>query len=89
MDLTKIKENDTLRIKGKDYEVIKIEKEVVHYLPKYRDILSFSLFEKESKRITPSHYLIYFFDNGETKILNEITKKSKKIKNSEIEIIYS
>ena len=87
MKITELKINQFIKIKGKEYEIIKIEKEVTFHPPKYRDILSFSLFKKGSKKITPTHYLIYFFDNRKIKIIDEINEEEKEIKDNEIKII--
>jgi len=62
-----IKQNDVLKIKGKKYEVIKIMEDSECLPPKYefRDMLSFDLLEKGSKRITPTHFIAYYLDTKE------------------------
>ena len=83
MDLTNIKLNDVLEIKGKKYEVIGIMKDFECLPPKYklRDTFYFDLLKKGSKRITPTHAMVYYLDTKEFSFLG------KKLKENEIKII--
>lgn len=89
MNFKKIKENDLLKIKGKKYEVINIEKEG-DWLPKediLRDVLWIYLVETNKDKITSTHRLFYYFDTKEIFLLNEKTKEKKEINLSQIDLI--
>lgn len=83
MDFEKIKVGNFLKIKGKIYEIIGMMEDAECLPPtyKFRETLYFDLLEKGSKRITPTHWLVYYFDT------KEISFSDKKLKEREIKII--
>ena len=93
MDFTKLKTGDILEIKGKKYEVIGILKDAECLPPRYkfRDMLTFDLLEKGSKRITPTHWIGYYFDTKEAFFSNDdpVNKLSFKLRKKDISIISS
>lgn len=89
MDLTKIKENEILKIKDKNYQVVNIENEAECLPPEYkcRNILEFDLVEIGKGKLTPSHRLIYYLDTKEIVFYNDTIKKITKLNASDIGII--
>ena len=83
MNINELKINQIIKIKGQEYEIIGIMKGFECLPPKYelRDTLYFHLLEKGSKRITPTHCMIYYFDT------KEISSPKGKLKEKNIQII--
>ena len=83
MDFKKIKIGDIIKIKEKKYEIIGFMEDAECLPPNYkwRDTLEFDLLEKGSKRITPTHWLVYYLDT------KEISFSSRKLKEKDVQVI--
>jgi hypothetical protein len=84
MDLTKLKEGNLIGLKGDTYTVVRAEKDFLLKKggSKTRELLKIFLVKNNEEKLSPTHLIKHFLDNGDTYLE---TGSSEKINLKDIE----